>query len=78
MTGMADEFSHEDQAKRLFGLGEMEAEALEVLRLIVGQTERGRNLNADLLDRAKAVVEHYDRVMKRGTDAPGVVPFRRV
>ena len=38
---MADEFSHEAQAKRLYGLGELEKEALEVLRLIVRQTERG-------------------------------------
>ncbi len=42
MTG----FSHEEQAKRLYGLGEMEAEALEVLRLIVRQTERSENLDA--------------------------------
>ena len=33
--------SHEEQAKRLFGLGELEAEALEVLRLIVRQSEGG-------------------------------------
>ncbi len=25
-------FSHEEQAKRLYGLGELEAEALEILR----------------------------------------------
>jgi hypothetical protein len=75
---MADEFSHETQAKRLFGLGELEREALEVLRLIIRQTERGENLDAELLDRAKAVVDRYDRAMMRGHEAPGVVPFRRV
>jgi hypothetical protein len=31
----------EDQAKRLYGLGELEAEVLAVLRLVVRQTERG-------------------------------------
>ena len=39
----------------------MEAEALEVLRLIIRQTERGENLDADLLERAKAILERYDR-----------------
>ena len=39
---MSDEpFSFEAQAKRLYGLGHMEKEALEVLRLIVRQTDRG-------------------------------------
>ena len=49
---MADFF--ENQAKRLYGLGELEAEALEVLRLIVRQTGCGENLDADLFERAKA------------------------
>lgn len=70
-------FSFEAQAKRLYGLGEMEREALEVLRLIVRQTERGENLDADLLERAKAIVDRYDQVMMHGHAAPGVVPFRR-
>ena len=35
---MADYF--EEQAKRLYGVGELEGEALEVLRLVVRQTER--------------------------------------
>jgi hypothetical protein len=42
----------EEQAKRLYGLGELEAEALELLRLVVWQTERGENLEAELLERA--------------------------
>jgi hypothetical protein len=42
--------SHVEQAKRLYGLDEMEAEALEVWRLIVPQTARGQNLNAALLN----------------------------
>jgi hypothetical protein len=67
----------EEQAKRLYGLGELEAEALEVLRLIVRQTERGENLDVDLLERAKAIVDRYDRTMMRGHEAPGVIPFRR-
>jgi hypothetical protein len=71
------DFSQEDQAKRLFGLGELEAKALEVLRLIVRQTERGENLDADLVERAKAIVERYDRAMTKGHAAPGIIPFRR-
>ena len=71
------DFSHEEQAKRLYGLAEMEAEALEVLRLMVRQTERGENLDADLVERAKAIVERYDRAMMKGHEAPGVIPFRR-
>ena len=74
-SAMADFF--DEQAKRLYGLGELEAEALEVLRLIVRQTERGENLDADLLGRAKAIVERYDQAMMRGHEAPGVIPFRR-
>jgi hypothetical protein len=52
---MVSEFSHEEQAKRLYGLGEMEKEALDVLRLIVQQTERGRNLDPVLVERVKAL-----------------------
>ena len=55
----------------------MEAEALEVLRLIVGQTARGENLDALLVERARAIVERYDNAMMRGHEAPGVVPFKR-
>ncbi len=66
----------EEQAKRLYGLGELEGEALEVLRLIVRQTDRGENLVADLFERAKAVVERYDRAMMRGHEAPNVVPLK--
>jgi hypothetical protein len=71
------DFSHEEQAKRLYGLDQMETEALEVLRLIVRQTARGENLDADLVERAKAIVERYDNAMMRGHEAPGVVPFKR-
>ena len=46
----------EEQAKRLYGLGGLEAGALDVLRLIVRQTERGANLDADLVERAKAII----------------------
>ena len=67
----------EEQAKRLYGLGELEADALEVLRLVVRQTERGENLDADLVERAQAIVERYERAMMRGHQAPGVVPLRR-
>ena len=51
----------EEQAKRLYGLGDLEAEALAVLRLVVQQTERGESLDADLVERARAVVERYDK-----------------
>jgi hypothetical protein len=72
---MADFF--DEQAKRLYGLGELEAEVLEVLRLIIRQTERGENLDAGLVERAKAIVARYDQVMMRGHEAPGVVAFRK-
>jgi hypothetical protein len=74
---MPDEFSREEQARRLCGLAEMEREALDVLRPIIRQTERGENLDAELVDRAKAILDRYDRAMMRGHEAPGVVPFRR-
>ncbi len=73
MTG----FSQEEQAKRLYSLGELEAELLEVTRLMVRQTERGENLDADLVERARTIVERYDRAMMKGHEAPGVIPFRR-
>ena len=66
----------EEQAKRLYGLGELEAEALEVLRLVVRQTDRGENLDADLFKRAKAIVERYERAMMRGHEASNVIPLR--
>ncbi len=72
---MADFF--ETQAKRLFGLGELEVEALAVLREIVRQTDRGEHLDADLFERAKAIVERYDSAMIRGHQAPNVVPVKR-
>ena len=67
----------EQQAKRLYGLGGLEAEALEVLRLVIRQTERGENLDADLVERARAIVERYDKAMMGGHEAPGVVPLRK-
>jgi hypothetical protein len=68
---------HEAQAERLLGLGEMERDAMNVLRLIVRHTKRGQKLDATLLERAKAIVESYDRTMKRGNQAPGMLPLRR-
>jgi molybdenum-dependent DNA-binding transcriptional regulator ModE len=56
---------------------EMEAEAVAVLRLVVRQTERGENLDADLFERAKAIVERYDRAMMKGHEASNVVPLKR-
>lgn len=41
---MADNFSHEEQAKRLYGLGELEREALELLRLTFVKPSAGRTL----------------------------------
>jgi hypothetical protein len=58
-------------------LGELEAEALEVLRLVIRQTDRGENLDADLFERAKAIVERYNRAMMKGHEAPNVVPLKR-
>jgi hypothetical protein len=71
------DFSHDEEARRLYGLAEMEQEAVDVLRLIVQQTERGHNLNADLVERAKAILDRYDSTMMRGHKAPNVVSIRR-
>jgi hypothetical protein len=67
----------EEQAKRLYGLGELEREALEVLRLVIRQTERGENFDADLIERAKAIIARYDQAMMRGHEGLGVIPFRK-
>ena len=67
---------HEEQAKRLYALGELEAELLDVMRRIVRQSEGGKNLDADLVGRARAIVERYDRAMMKGHAGPGVIPFR--
>jgi hypothetical protein len=45
-----------------------------VLRLVIRQTERGENLDADLVAQAKAIVDRYDQVLMSGHEAPGVVP----
>ena len=66
-----------EQAKRLYGLDQLEAEALAVLRLIFQQTERGENLDTDLFERAKAIVIQYNKALMRGHEAPGVVPLRK-
>lgn len=52
----------------------IDREALEVLRLLLWQTERGRNLDASLVERAKALFENYDRVMQeaRALGVPGL------
>ena len=65
---------HNQQAKRVYGL---EAEALEVLRLIVRQTDLGQNLDADLIERAKAIVDRCDEAPTRGHEALKVVPIRK-
>ena len=72
MTDFLDE-----QAKRSYGLGGLEAEALEVLQLIVRQTERGEALDADLLERAKAIVGRYDKTLVRGHETLNVIPIRK-
>jgi hypothetical protein len=72
MTGFIEE-----QAKRLYGLGELEAEALDVLRLVVRQTERGEALDADLLERAKAIVGRFDKTLVRGHETLNVIPIRK-
>jgi len=67
----------EEQEKRVYGLSAFEAEALEVLRLVVHQTTKGGNLDASLIERAKAIVERYDCAMIKG-EAPNVVPLKRI
>jgi hypothetical protein len=51
--------------------------AMEVPRLVIRQTERGENLDADLVERAKAIVDRCDKAMMRGHEAPGVIYIRR-
>jgi len=46
---------------------------LDVLRLVIRQTERGENLDAELIERARAIVDRYDRAAMRGHEAPGVI-----
>ncbi|MGH6736732.1 MAG: hypothetical protein ACRECX_11725 [Methyloceanibacter sp.] len=72
---MADFF--ETQAKRIYGLGELEAEALDVLREVVRQTDRGENPGRRSIRAAKAIVERYDRAIMRGHQDPNVVSLRR-
>ena len=48
-----------------------------MLRLVVRQTERGENLDAHLIGRAKAVIARYDQALTRGHEGPGVIPFRK-
>jgi len=40
-----------------------------VLRLVVRQTEGGENLDADLVERAKAIIARYDQATTRGQRA---------
>jgi hypothetical protein len=66
LPAMADFF--EQQAKSLYGLGELETEALEVLRLIVRQTERGRTWTAIIRageSRCRALRQSDDARSKR-------------
>jgi hypothetical protein len=44
------------EKRGLYGLHEMES---EVLRAIVAKTERGQNLDAALISRAKAILDRY-------------------
>ena len=55
----------------------LEEQAKHLYRLVVRQTERGESLDADLVDRAKAVIALYDQAMTRGHEGPGVIPFRK-
>jgi hypothetical protein len=45
--------------------------------LIIRQTERGEKSRCRSVERAKAIVEHYDRVVMKGHEVPSVIPFRR-
>jgi hypothetical protein len=37
-----------------------------VLRLVVRKTERGENLDADLIERPKTIIACYDQAIMRG------------
>jgi hypothetical protein len=67
----------DQQTKRQYGIGGLETEALEVLRLIVWQAERGETLDADLIEQAKAIVGRYDRALVRGHEALNVASIRK-
>jgi hypothetical protein len=41
----------------------------------VRQTARGAKLDTDLVERAKAIVERYDRATLKGHEAPNIVPL---
>jgi len=49
----------------------------EVSRLVVHETTKGGNLDASLIERAKAIVQRYDCTMIKGV-APNVVPLKRI
>jgi hypothetical protein len=69
--------SHEDQAKRLYGLAEMEREALDVLRLVIRQTSAAKILTPNLLNERERSLTVTTAPRLRGHEAPDVIAFRR-
>ena len=67
----------EELAKRLWGSGEIGAEAFAVLRLIVRYADRGEKLDDFLFEWAKVVLERYDLALMKGHEASNVVPLKR-
>jgi hypothetical protein len=56
--------SPEAQPQRVYSVGEIERQSMKVLRMIVQQARRGQKLDCALFERAKRIVECYDRVIR--------------
>ena len=67
----------EELATCLLRPGEIEAEAVAVLRLIVRHADRGEKLNDYLFEWAKVILARYDRANMSEHEASNVVPFKR-
>jgi len=67
----------EELATRLLRPGEIEAEAVAVLRLIVRHAGRGKMRNDYLFEWAEIILARYDRARMNEHEASNVVPFKR-
>lgn len=73
---MADDFSHEEQAKRLYGLGEMEREALECYGSSSVKPSAARILTPNLLSERGRLLTVTTAPRCAGTKRR-VIAFRR-
>jgi hypothetical protein len=56
--------------------GGLEQEALEVLRLVVVQIKRREDVDSRLVERARAIIERYDRTVMRRDQTTKIIPLR--